>query len=189
MASRKPRSSSASWIPAGRRLGRLKRAAAELRIHKGARKPHPQLPGHAQNLQRRGVITVQIMIGKIALAAQTMEQLGHLTLKHAIALQPPQQLLLGFLLPQLHAEARRHLLGQRLPQLPQLQQRRIGVVRDIALRQGSQPEQLLVVGAQVHEVGASGSPSTGGISQRSVVRGLGGRRDAWVHHSPAQQSQ
>jgi hypothetical protein len=92
-------------IAAGRRLGGLKRAAAELRIAKGAVKPHPQLPGHAQDLQRRGVIAVQIVIGEIALAAQAMEQLRHLPLQHAIALQAPQQLLLRFVLPQLHPKA------------------------------------------------------------------------------------
>ena len=65
-------------------------------------KPHPQLPGHAQDLQGRGVVALQIVVGQVALAAQAMEQLGHLPLQHPVALQPPQQLLLRFLLPQLH---------------------------------------------------------------------------------------
>ena len=137
-----------------RRLRWLKRATTKLRITEGAVKPHPQLPGHAQDLQGGGVIAMQIVVSQVALAAQAMEQLSHLPLQHAIALQPPQQLLLGFLLPQLHAKTGGHMLGQQFPQLPQLQQGRIGVVGEIALRQRAQPEQLLVVGAEVGEVGA-----------------------------------
>lgn len=92
-------------IPGRRRLGRLKRPAAELRIAKGAVKPHPQLPGHPQDLQSSAVVTLQVVRGEIALAAQAMKQLGHLPLQHPVALQAPQQLLLRFLLPQLHAKA------------------------------------------------------------------------------------
>ena len=126
-------------------------------------KPHPQLPGHAQDLQRRGVIAVQIVIGKIALAAQAMEQLGHLPLQHAIALQPPQQQLLGFLHPQLHPEARRHLLSQQLPQLPELEQRCVRILWETTLRQRTQPKQLLVVLAEVGEVGADHTSTSGRI--------------------------
>ena len=52
------------------------------------------------------------------------------------------------------------MLGKPFPQLPQLQQRRVRVVWEVALRQRAQPEQLLVVGAEVGEVGAHGKASS-----------------------------
>ena len=148
-------------IPRRRRLGRLKRAATELRIPEGAVKPHPQLPGHAQDFQGRGVVAVQIVVGQVALAPHPMEQLGHLPLQHAIPLQPPQELLLGFLHPDLHPEPGRHLLGQQLRQLPQLEQGGVGILWEVALRQEAQAKQLLVVAAEVEEVGAHRWPAPG----------------------------
>lgn len=52
------------------------------------------------------------------------------------------------------------MLGEPFAQLPQLQQRRVRVIREIALGQRAQPEQLLVVGAEVDEVGAHDKASS-----------------------------
>jgi hypothetical protein len=85
--------------------------------------------------------------------AQVVEEASHFPLDQPLRLQASVQGQLGFLDAGEDPKARGHLLGQPLPQLPQLDQRRIGILREIAFRQQPQAEQLLVVAAQLGEVG------------------------------------
>ena len=85
------------------------------------------------------------------------------------------------------------MLGQPFPQLPQLQQGGVGIVREVALRQRAQPEQLLVVGAEVGEVGAHDKASncrTRAISSFLVKlsRGGGGGATPWSSRTLASAS-
>ena len=85
--------------------------------------------------------------------AQVVEKASHFPFDQPLRLQASDQGQLGFLDAGEDPKARGHLLGQPLPQLPQLDQRRIGILREIAFRQQPQAEQLLVVAAQLGEVG------------------------------------
>ena len=100
------------------------------------------------------MVAVEPMGGVISCRAQVMEENCHLTLDKAIELQPPNQGQLRLLGARERSKPGRHLLGQPFTQLPQLDQRRIGILWEIALRQDPQPEQLFVVAAQLGKVGA-----------------------------------
>ena len=50
------------------------------------------------------------------------------------------------------SDTRCHVLCEQLRQLPQFQQRGIGVFSEVALRQQAQAHELLVVGLEVGEV-------------------------------------
>ena len=129
-----------------RRLGWTKRPAAKLRIAKRAVEPHPKLPGDLEGAQGTGMVAHQPMGGGVAGLAQVVEESCHFPLDQPLRLQAADQRQLGFLDRGEDAKARGHLLGQPLAQLPQLDQRRIGILREIPLRQEAQEEQLFVVG-------------------------------------------
>ncbi len=117
-----------------RGLGGTKRPAAELRIAKRAVKPHPQLPGDLEAAKCTGMVALQPMGGGVAGDAQVMEEASYFPFDQPLRLQAADQGQLGFLDAAEDPKARGHLLDQPLPQLPQLDQRRIGILREIAFR-------------------------------------------------------
>ena len=86
------------------------------------------------------MVALQPMGGGVAGDAQVMEEASHFPFDQPLRLQAADQGQLGFLDAGEDPKARGHLLGQPLPQLPQLDQRRIGILREIAFRQEAQAE-------------------------------------------------
>ena len=103
-------------------------------------KPHPQLPGDLEGAQGAGMVAIESMGSVISCRAQVMVESCHLTLDQPIELQPPNQGQLRLLGACEHPKPGGHLLGQPFTQLPQLDQRRVGILGEIALRQDPQPE-------------------------------------------------
>ena len=100
------------------------------------------------------MVALKPMGGSVPSLAEVVEEASHFTLDLAFQLKASDQGQLRFLDAGERPETRGHLLGQQLTQLPKLDQRRVGILREIALRQDPQPKQLFVVAAQVGEVGA-----------------------------------
>lgn len=135
-----------------RGLGGTKRPAAELRFAERAVEPHPQLPTNLEAVEGTGMVALQPMGCDVAGDAQVVEKASHFPFDQPLRHQAADQGQLGFLDAGEDPKARGHLLGQPLPQLTQLDQRRVGILREIALCQKPQAEQLLVVSAQLSEV-------------------------------------
>ena len=98
------------------------------------------------------MITFESMSCGVTCLPQVVEQHGYIPFKIAVALHTTQKLQLAFFAAGIETKTRCNLLGQQLPKLPQLDQSRIGVIREVTLCITAQTKQGFVVGGDMGEV-------------------------------------
>ena len=97
-------------------------------------------PDHS--LQRLPMVACRFVHSGVAQPSQLVEHVSSLTGKDAFERQPPQELLEGFQLTAIAAVVSSDQLGQKLGELPDLEQRSRWVVAEIALSLSPQQRQL-----------------------------------------------
>ena len=135
-----------------RRRWRLERTRLERRVLEGAVEPDAKLPGQAQRKQRDSMIASQPMIGIVAGLPDLMKQRTHLARHDALILQAAQQIDLFLICRRKQADVGSDQLRHQFGQLTQFQQAGVGVVGEVALRQQTEAQELLVVQAELSEV-------------------------------------
>jgi len=136
----------------GGRLRRLEQTGPEGAIAEGAVEPDGKLPSDLEARQRRRVVAPVLMDRLVASAAQVMEEIDHVPRVGRIAPKATEQVGLRFVHRHEHAGTGSDLLCEKLAELPQLHQAGDGVVGEVALGQGGNADQGVVVRGEEAEV-------------------------------------
>lgn len=103
--------------------------------------------------QPGAMVAGQRMVGGVPRSAHFAEQLRHLPREDALVLQAANQLLLRFFPRGEQADPGGDVLREEFGELAELQERRVGVVGEVALGEEAEAHQLFVVRAEHGEVG------------------------------------
>ena len=123
-------------------------------VLEGAVEPDRELPGDLEGGERPFVVALQAMGRGVAAAPDLVEELGDLARDQAAVTQPAQQVELGLGGGFVQADLGRDHLTKELRELAELDQRGVGVLREVPLCQQPQAQELVIVFPEVGEVAA-----------------------------------
>lgn len=136
------------------RGGRDEGPGLEGGVLEGTVEPDRKLPGDFEGGERPFVVALQAMGRGVAAAPDLVEELGDLARNQSVVTQPPQQVELGLGGGFVQADLGRDHLTQELRELAELDQRGVGILREVPLCQQPQAQELVIVLPQVGEVTA-----------------------------------
>jgi hypothetical protein len=93
------------------------------------------------------------MAGGVPGSPDLPEELRDLGGQDALVLKPPNQIVLGLARRLIFADIGRDVLREQLGELSQLEERGVGVIREIAFRQHAETQELLVMRFELGEIG------------------------------------
>ena len=123
-------------------------------VLEGAVEPDRELPGDLEGGERPFVVALKAMGRGVAAAPDLVEELGDLARDQAAVTQPAQQVELGLGGRFVQADLGRDHLTKELRELAELDQRGVGILREVPLCQQPQAQELVIVFPEVSEVAA-----------------------------------